>query len=428
MRKWVASFTVLVVLITNLGCSPNPVLGQSSKNSPATSVGNRLATPTELAKLQLIDRGGGVEPVSSSEVLFHSRKRILNTSNLQIASVTGVGQLYYRAMPSKVVFESSPIKIESFENLSVPIKGTLLPLNETAIVDFSYKADSSLFRTDIGYRLVLKSAEVRDGYDLNNPEDLYSKLVNTDAAGQQKIFDDNLKLLTVKTPDGVSGTMIAFATCAPETLEYLVKKGANTGDHDQHGNTILHMAAVGADARSAEIGLKFCKVDVANEKNETPLTRAVRTGNQGAAKVLIANGASIKVVASDGRNLGELAIKEEHPEMLKILVAAGESPLETDSEGMGWMEFASERTEDTIKAVLALGVPIDQANSITGKTPLMGVAEDQWPTQEFLLRNGANPDIRDFSGKTAYDWAKESNTLHSDRFFRQIVERARMQK
>ena len=71
--------------------------------------------------------------------------------------------------------------------------------------------------------------------------------------------------------------------------------------------------------------------------------------------------------------------------------------------------------------LLAAGVPVDDPNPKNKQTSLMTAAYSQSGSTKWLLDHGANINARDSEGRSVFDYAKMSNTLNTDRFFREAI-------
>ncbi len=153
-----------------------------------------------------------------------------------------------------------------------------------------------------------------------------------------------------------------YGDASLETLETLVKNGADINSLDANGNNLLHLTAerIKPDALRKLIK-KGVDVNKTNIKGETPLLITAAKGNEHNTNVLIENGADIKAVDKLGNGLIHKAALSGNLRIIDIGIKRG---LDIDSEN---------HKKETVLSILA--------------------SKRQWSQARILLERGANPNV-----------------------------------
>jgi ankyrin repeat protein/L-ascorbate metabolism protein UlaG (beta-lactamase superfamily) len=166
----------------------------------------------------------------------------------------------------------------------------------------------------------------------------------------------------------------ASAGCG-RLLDMLVIKGADRNFVNQRGETLLHRAAMGGlkAVVCAEID-RGVKADVRMFNGQTPLAVAASAGHKEIVELLAARGADVNVKDNYDSALLECAAESGDPELVGYF--------------------------------LDKGLRVNGQND-WGGTALTTIAQRSGNRQAFdlLLSRGADPNLRDSSGETAFTWA-----------------------
>ena len=228
-------------------------------------------------------------------------------------------------------------------------------------------------------------------------------------------------LLKVRNRQGLTTTLMAFGACDPSVIRYVLAHGGNAKDRTERGATAMHMAAMNGWDGALELAKSLGgDPNAKTASGRTPLMKAVSVGQSHGWTWLLAHGAKPDAMGPDGRSAALYAIQEGQAEALAALARAGADPKKRTPDGRGWLEIALENPI-FLDTVAKYGVDVNARNPKTGLTPLMvAVANYGIESQAWLLMR-SDPNLKDKLGRTAYDYARASNTLHTDRFLRALV-------
>jgi ankyrin repeat protein len=208
--------------------------------------------------------------------------------------------------------------------------------------------------------------------------------------------------------------------------------------HDTTTGTWRNVTGTGA-AASVLIAAGAPVDGVAGER-ETPLITAASYGDADIAAVLIAAGADLDAVASDdaggvpgGSALLHAAVFAM-TEVLDLLVAAGAhigsfeeaaaagdidswalDSIDQQTRIRGLLMAVDHQRLDVIDDLVAAGTPLDEADEAFGRHPLRLAAANGRPASvHALLRNGADPELRDSRGFSTLDLCRRSRSSAID--------------
>jgi len=208
-----------------------------------------------------------------------------------------------------------------------------------------------------------------------------------------------------------------------DVLELLLSKYTEVNNTEYRGrDSPLHAAAAGGRYDVARLLIaKKADVRAENSARVTPLHKAAANGHRSVAELLLASGA--KVNAGDGAGDTPLhrAVENEKNEMVRFLLeskaninaknAKGFTPLHLSPSPSGH-RADGRSTEyhhvELLRLLLANGANVN-AQSKQGDTPLHFAAYHlNVDLVEELLKGGANPQVRNSSGRVARPFAPNS--------------------
>ncbi len=204
----------------------------------------------------------------------------------------------------------------------------------------------------------------------------------------------------------------------PESTE---KPAGIKDSADEYGVTQLMRAAMaGNDWQVRTLIESRADVNARDIDGWTALMYACRyQQNVQIVKNLIENGAYVRV--RNKYNVTPLLMAAEYsqnPEILSVLLtdrsAADEEVFKAFILTLSSTQTSTEITKSKLELFLEKGVAINRIWK--GKTPLMYACQYSTSTEiiQLLLDQGAKTTIRDSSGKTAFDYAKENRALEHD--------------
>lgn len=196
---------------------------------------------------------------------------------------------------------------------------------------------------------------------------------------------------------------------------------------DEH--TLLHWAALGADAAFLQHGLDSrAEVDARSANGQTPLMWAALRGRLEAADLLLRAGADIYGKDSLGATPMVLAVQHQQHAMMVLLMAKGDRDrllVESDNNGCGPVHWAAYKGDITSLRLLDY---FDADMSVvdgTRMTPLhRAVQASKGDVLEFLLDKQVDPGAIDSQGHTVIDLANENGDKVMQRMLTKLLEGA----
>ncbi|HVT13837.1 MAG TPA: ankyrin repeat domain-containing protein [Fimbriimonadaceae bacterium] len=326
----------------------------------------------------------------------------------------------------QTVYKSRPIAITQFNNLSYPHSGSLLPMNRTFPAGpLWFEYPGRFWRVDSQDYIDIVAIRVYTAkQDLHDAGHLLTWLGGHNSTEAIAIYKAHPELLHVHNNRNMTAFMIEFAVGDVPTIKYMAAHGCSWSDKSTGGTTILHMAAL-HDGSHLALAVEHVKsLEVKTVSGHTPLMTAIQYGNQLTVSWLLQHKANPNAVDASKLPVAYYAITGGMPWFLPMLVKAGANPRHHDPQGSGWLHYAAAFSVPMLEEVAKYHVPIDDRVG-KGLTPLMMCAwGGNMAAAEWLLRHGANPNLKDAQGRDCFELAKLSNTLHTDRFFRMAMARA----
>jgi len=197
--------------------------------------------------------------------------------------------------------------------------------------------------------------------------------------------------------DGRTALCYAVEAADIALVQALLDKGAdpNGRERDDAWAPIHAAAASGSPEIAALLIDHGAKVDLRSEGVPEPIQLAVGRDNNAVVALLLDHGADANSVrlSGSGTLLHEAATHSDNRELVELLLKHGANPNARDGDARTPLHIAASNTEArTVPAPL-------------GKIPSRTFARKLEIVQA-LLKGGADPSLRDVSGKTAADYAK----------------------
>ncbi|MFD2907958.1 ankyrin repeat domain-containing protein [Flavobacterium ardleyense] len=205
-----------------------------------------------------------------------------------------------------------------------------------------------------------------------------------------------------------------------DIIDYFLAKGVDVNHQDKAENSIL-MNATRANIEVIKPFIAEVKdINVANLKGMTALSFAVENGSPEMVEFLLAKGAKSTVIDSKGNNLAYYLIqsvrrdgKDGFDEKLNLLKNSGFDITMPQKDGNTLYHLAVAKNDlNLFKKITGFGIAINAKND-EGMTALHKVALTAKDDSllHYLISAGANKDIKTEFDETAYDLAKENESL-----------------
>ncbi len=237
--------------------------------------------------------------------------------------------------------------------------------------------------------------------------------------------------VSVNSQDDVFGAtllMWALRFGATNSISALIEAGADVNLRDKAQNTALMYCARLGDygvTVSSNLVALGANVNITNSVGQTPLARAVRSSNTPLIQFLVTRGALADV--RDGclsRTIVMLAASLSDIETLDLVCSLTQCLIDArDQHGNSTVRYALDdgpQFQRKLDVLIRHGYEVNLANR-SGETPLIVASKRcDLDAVKALMSNGANPDSRDLTGKTAIDWAIEKQCGEMEKYLRQL--------
>jgi|GEM_PF-3498955 len=191
----------------------------------------------------------------------------------------------------------------------------------------------------------------------------------------------------VLNAQGQASLCLASSYGNPESIKLLLTGGAKMGSRDAEGNTPLHMAVLYRRSENLEEILEGNpEIHAVNKEGYTALHLAVRRpANEQAIGHLLQKGADVNITDSTGRNALLISVDSHQKGYINLLVTKGNDINSQDNNGNTALHYLFNKVLDN-----KMYIPYCKDIS------------------EPLLKEGADPHIRNNEGKSPMDLAVES--------------------
>ncbi|XP_008850217.1 B-cell lymphoma 3 protein [Nannospalax galili] len=181
---------------------------------------------------------------------------------------------------------------------------------------------------------------------------------------------------------------------------------------DEDGDTPLHIAVVQENMPAVHRLVSLfhhggCELDVYNNLRQTPLHLAVITTLPAMVRLLVAAGSSPMALDRHGQTAAHLACEHRSPSCLQALLdsaAPGTVDLEARNyEGLTALHVAvNTECQEAVLLLLDRGADIDAVDIKSGRSPLIHAVENNSLSMvQLLLLHGANVNAQMYSGSSA---------------------------
>lgn len=254
--------------------------------------------------------------------------------------------------------------------------------------------------------VVALRALVAGGANINlrsTPEfDEYAALDVAASLGNVDTLEELIRLgadVNATDTDGVSALHVAVKHSQPKTIHALVNAGADVDAEDGEGSTPLHEAASSSSSETITALLENgADTSKATNDNRAPLHLAATHQNHEAVKTLLKNGADIHLrCVADGPAALDCAAAAGDVFAIRMLVLQGADVNDADSEGRTALISAVDPgKERAVEALAELGADLEAHPNDETWTPLHVASEVlHHKVVRALLKHGANANARD---------------------------------
>lgn len=356
-------------------------------------------------------------------VYFDHGLRLLNKSSSQVSEVAVVLSVH-SAAGGGLLYSTKPQVFRTFHNDRIPNIGTLEPFSQTSVdLPVTFAVPSKSWTTQTGLRLEISEVSAApDGGDLHDFGNLISYFLWHEEDEIRAAFLKDPSLFKLKSSVGMNPALLAAAEGSPKLLDFMIAHGVNYRARTVGGKDLMYCAVEENNPVMLDKALKlgFKPNERILDHNLTLLHVAARSYCGRSVKWLLDHHADPN--AKDSANWTPLmyataSIEPTTDLIADDLIAGGADYHYHLANGYGLLHIASDQPVAREK-LIRLGISVDDHTS-TGITPLMVAAENgRHEAAKWLLAHGANLNAVDANGMTVFDYARRSNTLRTDRFFR----------
>lgn len=270
-----------------------------------------------------------------------------------------------------------------------------------------------------------------------------ARKVPEDAAEHQRVTREKLEAWLADGVDINQELSNAVLAGDADRVNFLIEKGAEVNAPDNQGFRPLHVAAKTRHADMMEILTKHgADPTLLDNNKETPLLYAIMRNHVPSIKALKVAGADLNRLSDTGLSPLLIAVTEGSAFAADTLLDLGADP-KTPSGPHGITPLMATATQlvaqkrvthlakgptplELAERMIKAGADVN-ATTDAGVTALMIAAgHNNMPMIAFLIRNGADPAVKNKDGKTALDIAKTANHEQAARALERLI--ANMEK
>eukprot|EP01090_Pellita_catalonica_P000583 TRINITY_DN10400_c0_g1_i1.p1 TRINITY_DN10400_c0_g1~~TRINITY_DN10400_c0_g1_i1.p1 ORF type:complete len:1254 (-),score=228.12 TRINITY_DN10400_c0_g1_i1:58-3819(-) len=198
-----------------------------------------------------------------------------------------------------------------------------------------------------------------------------------------------------------------------EIVSYLIEHGAPLNSRDPEGATPLHKAAFNGHQACLEILItKGADFAIQDKEGSFPLHKAAFSGNVDCLRYLLDKGAAVDSKdLDDGTPLHNAAF-QGHVKCAEILIERNANVNAEDESGCTALHVAVANGKTAVAQLLLKHDAMLDSQNDKGESPIH-LAVDHPDCMTLLIENGAEIDVKDFSGRTSLFRAAKAGNLES---------------
>jgi ankyrin repeat protein len=292
---------------------------------------------------------------------------------------------------------------------------------------FTFIVPSHLWTTDSELDvIVVDSKGITDEHDLHDFGNLISFMLWHREADVEAAFLKDPSLFKTHDSVGTNVALVAAGQGTPALVDFMLKHGVNAHELGGEDADLLCCAIRENDPKMLThiVKLGFPVNERIGKWGVTPLMSAVAAACPESVRWLLARGADPNAhnvnhgtplsLSIANRMIGSDAIFDQ-------LIAAKADIHYRFPDGRNMLDFAIQKRDSvSLEKLVDLGLNVNDKMPGTKTTPLMVAAENgDNVLAKWIISKGGDVKAVDAKGQTVFDYAKRSNTLNTDRFFRE---------
>lgn len=283
--------------------------------------------------------------------------------------------------------------------------------------------------------LIARGATISDPFYTPAQHPLHTAALRNET-GMMKVFVDAGCDVDIRDRHGKTALMLAAEHASKETVQMLLKLGADPNLVEPDGSNALFKALLNKD-KSRSIAITRLLLDhgvdvrAVDTSQRTPLLHALSSSDSDLCsenmEALVEYGADISAQDFDGRSALHYVAQQERPAVVKCLCDLGADMNQCDSldETPIFLALQSRPHPSkaaTVQVLLDQGADANHINML-GETPLM-FAASTWSVKlaRLLIKHGANVHCKDIEGKTPLHWVITAHHPSSIEDPRKLIE------